>query len=150
MKVNVEFGYFRFFPTSPEELVRFQKLTDIKLVRVQDFFTFEPLSEIVNYSIIGKPLGLGLAIKTGEWENPGELMRANQTVYSLPAENVVPLLSITTYLDLIEGQEFLTYQQMLAQPGGLLGTGLRLVSYSGFIDLKNQRLNMFDYEAWPL
>lgn len=149
MKVNVEFGYFRFYPRSPEELVRFERLTDIKLVRVQDYLTFEALSEIPKHTVIGRPLGLGLALKTGEWKNPGELLRANQFVYSMPAETVVPIISITTFLDLLEGSEFLTFKQMLAQPGGMIDSGLRLVSYSGFIDLKNQRLNLFDYEAWP-
>lgn len=149
MKVNCEFGYFRFYPRSAEELVRIQKLYEIKLVRKENYFTFPALAELPDYTVIGRPFGLGLATKTLETKNPGKLLRENKYVYSLPAEDVVPILSIVTTLPIINGGEYAVLSKILGQPGAFVPSGLRLVSYEGLIDLKSHRIQIYDFETWP-
>lgn len=149
MKVNCEFGYFRFYPRSAEELQRLMKMYSIELVRKENYFTFPALAELPDYTVIGRPFGLGLATKTFESKNPGVLLRENQYVYSLPAKNIVPLISIATTLQIVNGGDYAVLPKVLGQPGAFTPGGLRLVSYEGLIDLKLQRIQIYDFETWP-
>jgi hypothetical protein len=81
MKIICEKGFYKFFPTDIAEVRRFGDKYGVPLVQCDDFFTFEVLAELPNYSIKGQPYsGVILALETWAGKRE-EVMTANGLTY---------------------------------------------------------------------
>lgn len=81
MKIVCEKGFYKFFPTDIAEVRRFGDKYGAPLVQCEDFFTFEILAKLPNYSIKGQPYsGAILALETWAGKRE-EVMAANHLTY---------------------------------------------------------------------
>lgn len=132
MRIYCRHGYFLFEESEPGDIGRFSSVYDVELVNLNQFYTFESLSEAKKYSLAAK-LYLNLpAIETFEGE-PWEVFEANGFVYSLDLDLIQPAESVTTLITLA-ASDFYYVSRALIQPGSLLQSGQRVVDYNAWYD----------------
>lgn len=80
MKIINEFGYYKFYPESENELLFFSERFGVDLVRVGDYYTYPVLAALPDYSIQGAPYG-GIAAKINYAGTPAEVFAQNGLKY---------------------------------------------------------------------
>lgn len=148
MNVLCRHGHFAFYPRSVGEPSRFSLALGLPLERDGDFYTFPALKELPRYSIEGKTYGNLVATKTYEGRGAWDVFRENGWVYSLSTKLLVLKASISISIQPMRRPYSFVAQTPLLQPGSMLPTGQRILSYEGelFIPLQKLRLNEFAYE----
>lgn len=108
----------------------FMKLNKIELVPWRDHYTFEPLAECPDFSLVGQDL-LGIpATETFEGE-PWEIFEANGLVYDFTLESVVPITTIIQNVSIgLAGNRYTANGLIL--PGSLTDSGDRVKDYSAW------------------
>lgn len=130
MKLKCYHGYFIFKESRIGEVTDYTKLTGLSILPKDDYFTFEKLLSVDDYSLKGKPIVDMPAIKTFSGK-PWEVMEANGFVFDFSLGVVVPIDSITTETTLSQtNNAFLSPGLIL--PGSLLRSGQRVKGYSAF------------------
>lgn len=147
MKVTCNYGFIKFYPQQPDDLVRFKRIMGVDLVSERDYFTFEALKDLPRHSVAGMPYAGITAIKTYEGRDASEVLRENKFVYNLEFEAVVPILAVIAVTDLNQTLNYAVASGPFLQPGARVsGTADRILSYSGWLSLDYQRFYLFDRE----
>jgi hypothetical protein len=144
LKIKCLHGFFLFTETQVGQVSDFIKGTEIELVAENDYFTFEKLIDAPHYSLVGKPY-IGAVITSSLEGKPWEIMRENNLVYNLTLDLVVPLLSITQIVSVLNGgNKYLS--NGLIQPGSLTTSGQRIISYTAWYNRGTQRWKFSEIE----
>ena len=100
------------------------------LVRVDDYFTFEFLSEAKDYSILGNPYLGATATETFEGR-PWEVMEANGLVYDFTQNALVQISTIMQRVALNETRKYFVPSGLILA-GSIDEDGNKISGYSGF------------------
>lgn len=148
MRVIVRHGHFTFYPRDSEDVARFTQYFQTELVPEDDYFTFPALKGLPRYSIAPKPFGNLPAVVTYEGRRAWDVMRENEFVYDVTTELLVPALAVVHLASLAQATYYWVVQRTLLQPGAILPTGQRLLSYDAeFLqDWQQLRLRSVGYE----
>lgn len=148
MRVLCRHGHIAFFPRIASEVSRFCRYFGVELIRVEDFFTFEPLVELDRYSLVGKTYGNLPAVETFEGENPWQVMKENGFVYHIASGLLLSKTSIAVKINPPLVGDFFIAESPLIQPGSRNAAGQQILSYDGeFIDgIFQLRVREFSYE----
>ncbi len=148
MNVLCRHGHFAFFPRIIGEASRIGLRLGTPLERDGDFYTFSALKGLPRYSVKGKTYGGLVATETYEGRGPWDVMRENGWVYSLSTKKLVLKASISISIQPMRRPYSYVAETPLLQPGSMLPTGNRILSYEGAlsIPLLKLRLNEFAYE----
>jgi hypothetical protein len=146
MRILCRHGHFALYPESAEEISKFQSWTNTKLFRSDDFYTFERLYDLPNYSLTGAPFGNILALKTFEGK-PWEVMKENGYVYNVTTKLIVPKLAIVDMVSLNFGQYYYSVQNGILQPGTRQPLPPKqILSYDAYFDCDKFQLKIFGVE----
>lgn len=145
MRILCRHGHFAFYPKNENEIYRFENLFDEEIVRVDDFYTFDFLSEAPDYSLIGKNY-LGLPAVAGFEGNPWDVMEANGFVYNVALGLVVPKTTILTVVSIDISESFYTTENPFIQPGSLNVDGSRILSYDANYSVDTSQLRIFEVQ----
>jgi hypothetical protein len=140
MKIESRHGYFIFEEETAGEIGRFSSVYGLELVSVEDYFTFDDLSEADEYSLIGKPFLDFPAIARFEGA-PWEIMRANAVIYDIELGILKPVVSVISQISL-QQSDFYYVSNSLIQPGSILNSGQRIVDFKCWYDW---RVSTFKY-----
>lgn len=89
MRIVCEKGFYKFFPQTTGEITRFQTKYGANLKECDEYFTFESLASLPNFSIQGQPyVGVAPALVTYAGKRE-EVMTKNGLSYYQPAKKVV-------------------------------------------------------------
>lgn len=89
MKIICINGFYKFYPENIGDVKRFQIKYGVSLVQCENYFTFETLAKLPNYSFIGHPYSgsiVGLANYAG---NRQEVMTANGLSWRLDLKRLI-------------------------------------------------------------
>lgn len=153
MRVVCRHGHFSFYPTRAGQLSSFCETYSITLVRVDDYYTFEPLSELPRYSILGRVYGNLPALSTFEADHAWKVMKQNRFVYNIELGLLVPVATVLGLVSIPLIRYFFTSQRALVQPGLInKANGQRIVSYDAEImhPLQHLRIGSLEYEEVEL
>lgn len=87
MKIICEFGFYKFYPASINELVIFASVFGKNLVKMEDFYTFASLASLPDYSIEGQKFG-GVTASVSFEGKPWEVFKQNALNYNLDADTI--------------------------------------------------------------
>lgn len=90
MKIECLNGYYKFYPTSPYQLTLMQSLLKRQLVKKEDFFTFQALLEVEDYSIENTVLSSGAVYSKTFASSPEEVLFINKLTYDLESDKILP------------------------------------------------------------
>lgn len=148
MRVVCRHGHFAFYPKDQTEVLRLKTVYDLELEAENDYFTFPGLIGLPRWSQAGLVYAAPIvASVTYEAQNPWEVMRANDVVYSLALGTLVLSASITEQVRLSQTDACAVVRKILIQPGSILPTGVPLLGYVGEMDLRLQRLYLYSQET---
>ena len=145
MRVICRSGHFAFYPRDQDEVGQFGFTYGQALTRDNDFYTFEALKGVPNYSIKDKAYAGITATETFEGET-WDVFGANGFVYSLKEKKLVAKTSISIFVNPPEGAYFWVADVPLIQPGSQNKNGQRLLSYDAELSLQNFSLSVFGVE----
>ncbi len=150
MRVVCRHGHIALFPSDRTDVLKFERIFKIDLFDVEDFYTFEGLSDLPRWSQIARPFGGLPATATFEGQNPWDVMRANDFVFSLTTETLVPRATVVTSAKIKQTLDCAFFPRPLIQPNALIAPGKWLIGYQGEIDLDFQRLYIYSQEVLSL
>lgn len=87
MKVICERGYYKFFPESPSEIAQFENVFNRVLVPVRDYYTFEKLANLDDYSIEGQEYG-GIIAKVNYAGRVEDVFYENGLKYNIQDDTI--------------------------------------------------------------
>jgi hypothetical protein len=147
MRVICRHGHFAFYPRRASDIYTFATSFNVELEREQDYFTFSGLVGAEEYSLLGKTYLDLPAIKTYQGR-PWEVMKANDFIYNMSLETIVPKSSIVGVTELTQKGLFYVCNVPLLQPGVRTVLGRQILSYSGEFseDKFYLRILEFSYE----
>lgn len=93
MKIICEFGYYKFYPETPNDLVVFSDTYGVDLVKVEDFYTYPKLASLPDYSIKGQLFG-GIEAIVNYAGKPWQVFQQNKLNYD-PESDRITLNDIT-------------------------------------------------------
>lgn len=127
-------------------MVDFCSFFDLELVREDDYYTYPALKGLKRYSIVASPYGGLPAVATYEGRHPWEVLRANDLVYSLALEALVPKASVQLLVKpvLVDDGYFVCETPML-QPGSRDALGQQILSFDGFFNRELLELQLVSY-----
>ncbi len=135
MQVNCLHGYFIFQEQRAGEVSDFTSMFGLTLVRKDNYFTFDDISEAPDFSIAGKPYLDTLAIKTFAGK-PWEIFEANELIYNYDTGLMVPIESITQLISLdVAGNFYISAGLIL--PGSVTDDGSRVKDYAAWFSVDN-------------
>ena len=137
MRIDCDHGFFKFTELKPGQISRFQSFFKSKIVRQNDFYTFENLINAPTYSIIGNQYLGAVATKTFEGI-PSEIFRENSLVFDFTKNLVVPINSVTTRVK-IDLVGFYNIAQGLILPGSVTDDESRVTDYSAWYSFETGR-----------
>lgn len=134
MRLKCLHGYFILSESKSGQVSDFMSLTGLSIESKKDYFTFSDLVDAPHYSIIAKPIQIGLvplpAIATFEGE-PWEVLEQNEMVYDFSRGLLVPIVSITKIIKIQNaGNKFISNGLII--PGSLTDEGQRVKSYDAY------------------
>lgn len=142
MRVVCRHGHFAFYPGSASDLAYMSQVLGTDLAMDGDFYTFPRLVGAPRYAIMGHPYINLPAVETYEGEGPWDVMRENGFVYSLMLKVLVPKMAITSIADVSRATMSYINPGGLIQPGSIVKTGLRIMSYEGSFNLSSRLLRI--------
>ena len=140
MKVDCENGFYKFFTDNVGELRIWEDYNGIKLTRCGDFFTFEALAAMPNYSFTGAKLGEESLIVNYAGDK-AQVLKLNNLVYDYTTNKIVNKLKVLTgvYVD----NDLFINTPILPQAGGKNG----FKTLTGFSGFWNANYNMYKIES---
>lgn len=90
MKLIIDKGFYKFYPDFVGEVKLWQNKTGLSLYPMRDFWTFETLRKVPNYSFVGHPLidgNFGIVNFAGL---PEEVLAKNKLTYNLKTGTITP------------------------------------------------------------
>lgn len=152
MRIVVRHGYIAYYPRDREEVLHFRRIFKIALKAESDYFTFAGLAGLPRWSQVGHDFGGLPAVARCEGRHPSDVMRANQFVYSMSAEVMVPVaFYAASRITFSQSLDTLLSPRPFVQPGVLLTVGniLRgpLLGYTGELNIYEQRLSIDSVEV---
>lgn len=87
MKVICEHGYYKFFPETTNEIAIFESVFKRKLISVGDYYTFETLSGLCDYSIECQDYG-GIPAKVNYAGRVEDVFYQNQLKYNIEDDTI--------------------------------------------------------------
>lgn len=130
LRIESRHGYFVFEEDKSGEMSNFMDRYGIEIERDGPLFTFADLVGAPDFSLVGGTF-LGCPTTVAFEGDPWEVMRENNLVYNVAIGLVVPMLTITDRVSLIEVGNFYLADGMI-QPGSITDGGLRVTDYSAF------------------
>ena len=142
MKIKCLHGYFKLEEQHPGEASEFSSLFGLELEPVDNYFTFAPLAEAPDFSIVGLAYLGAVTTKTFAGR-PWDVMRENNLVYNFNTGLVVPIASITQVVKLsLAGTYWVSPGLIL--PGSLTDEGTRVTEYAAWFS-KSKGASIFKY-----
>lgn len=132
MRLICRHGHYAFYPQDAGDLFEFQEAYKIKLVRVNDYYTFQALSALPDYvlatTVYGNALAPAIATIEGK---PWDIMKANNLVYNLATGLLVLKTSIISNVKLpFLGKYFIPeYRSLILQSGSRVVGQSQILSY---------------------
>jgi hypothetical protein len=125
------------------DAARFNSYFSQDLVAKDDYYTFELLADMPEYSLLASPfLNLvGLAVFAGK---PGDILRANQFVYDFTNKVLLPIASVLLKVDpvrIFDGY----YANGLIQPGSITSSWKKITGYNCHVDTKDFRFHYSEF-----
>lgn len=130
MRVRCLHGYFIFQEMRQGQISDFISLTGMKLISIDDFFTFKALENAPDYSIKTKLIIDSPAIVNFAGE-PWEVFEANQLVYDFTKDLIVPISSITRIVKIDTGNNHYISSGLIL-PGSVKEDGKRVKDYAAW------------------
>lgn len=141
MKIRCLHGYFIFEETKVAQASDFMRFTGCEIVPKGQHFTFADLEDAPEFSIIGKPIEIGLAPlpATADFSGePWEVFEANQMVYNFSTGLLQPILSVTQIVSVDDGGNRFVSPGLIL-PGSLTVGGKRVKDYAAWFSRDTQR-----------
>lgn len=130
MRVRCLHGYFIFDEMRQGQISDFMQYSDLILAPKDNYYTFEELVDVPEYSLIGKNL-LNLPATALFEGKPWEVFEANEFVFDFTIGLLVPITSIARIIEIKQaGNMFVT--NGLIQPGSLTADGKRVKDYAAW------------------
>lgn len=127
MRIDCLNGYFKITEAYAGDAARFSRLFSVKLVRVEDFITFEGLKDCPEYSVKGSSF-LGATATATYAGKPWEVFKANGFVYNFQTGLIIPAAQVVTRVALYQSLNYY-FTQGLLLPGSILFEGQKVSSY---------------------
>lgn len=141
MKLRCLHGYFLFEETNPAQISDFMRVSKAEIVPKGPGFTFADLEFAPEYSIIGKPIEIGLSplpAKVDFAGEPWEVLEANGMIYNFSTGLLMPILSVTQVVSISDGANRYIAQGMIL-PGSLTAEGKRVKDYAAHFSRQTGR-----------
>ena len=146
MRLKCISGYYRFEKEDSLDVVKMKDLFGVDLVACEDHYTFAPLRDMKEYSVLGYPIGATVAISTTvgkKWE----VLKRNLAVYNILLGQITTIaLSVRSYTVPADNGRYLGFTS-IPQAGGLIN-GQPFISYNAHIDLKTGLIRVGDIGTW--
>lgn len=138
MKVICERGYYKFFPDSANEIAVFENIIGRTLVSVGNYYTFEKLANLPNYSIQGQEYGGIKAIKnySGKIE---DVFYENRLKYNIQDDKIESSDNLTVVGERIDN--FIWIVTGIPQAYAQLQDKSVITGFQGFVNV------MYNYTA---
>lgn len=147
MIVICRLGHIALYPKDKREKHWCSKVFGWELHSQDNYLTFSGLLDLPRYSVSKTPYSNLLANVTFEGQNPWDVLAANNFVFGLATNSLVPITMVSTTLSLFETQDSILATPLI-QPGAFVRPGVRIWSYQGEIDITFQKLYVWDWESY--
>ncbi len=149
MRILCRHGHYAFYPLNSAEISKFCEKYSTTLESEEDYYTFPELIGADRYSLAVKPwLGLLPATKTFEGRHAWDVMRAQEFVFSLQTNLIVPKLSIVGVYDNPLSTYYWRSTTILPQAGYRDLKGQQILSFDAMHDVRlgETRISSVSYE----
>lgn len=132
MKVICEHGYYKFFPEGSGEIAQFENTFNRKLVAVGNYYTFEKLAKLENYSIEGQDYG-GIIAKKNYAGRVEDVFYENQLKYNIQDDTIETNDKLTIVGEHVDN--FIWVVTGLPQAYGQLQDKTVITGFQGFVNV---------------
>jgi hypothetical protein len=137
MLIKCLHGYFIFKESMAGDLSRFMAIfSDLSIVPVEDYFTFEFLAEAPSHVIAGSTY-LGAPCLVSVEGKPWDIMRANSLIYDFANDVVIPIAAVLSRLEIAESSNYFVSPGLI-MPGSINNQGQRVKEYSAWMNFESQ------------
>lgn len=134
MIVSCEHGYYKFYPESVPALELLEKTFGISdLVQEKNYYTFEALRDMPTYSVLGYPLGAGIAKATYHDGHKENLLKKNSLVYNLSLNQITEKILSLNFPSIVKSD---IYAMRFIPQAGCLVDGVVYDSFYGEINFR--------------
>lgn len=134
MRIICENGFYKFFPDIISELRRFIDKYGVDLVECEDFFTFEVLANLPNFSFIGQNYSGIIPGVVNYAAKREKVMAANGFTYHQAIKGLAPI-SLFTPANRMD-YSFSNYIIMDSLPQAYFSDGGGVITgFNGFVDI---------------
>lgn len=145
MKIDCLNGFFIITEDRVGQVSDFMKWSGLSIVKWGDFYTFEGLEEVPEYTISGAPFLNLVATKTYQGK-PWELFEQNLVVFNFSTGLLMPIASILQSVKLsTAGNKYISNGLII--PGSILPNGKKVKSYSGYFSRDTLNFNYSEVES---
>jgi hypothetical protein len=146
MRIVCEKGFYKFYPDEIVELRRFVDKYGVDLVECEDFFTFEVLANLPNFSFKGQPYSGAILGVENYAAKKEEVMAINGFAYQQQIKGLAPTSLISGQMD----YAFSNYIVMDSLPQAyFFDKGGVINGFNGFVDVDFMKFKIerFFYES---
>lgn len=146
MRIVCENGFYKFFPDNIGEIRRFQSKYGVNLLQCEDYFTFEVLAELPNFSFAGQIYsGIFPAIVNYAGSRE-EVLAANGYTYYQATKSLI--LKASVFLENKYSLSNFFFSDTLPQAYSYDSNGI-MTGFNGFCDVDFMRFKIerFFYES---
>ena len=146
MRLSCEKGFYKFFPFFVGEIKLWQAKNESKLIKVKDYWTFESLANLPNYSFKGHSLA-GLTATANYAGRPEDVLSKNNLTYNVKLGKITSRDDVKLQRLTYANGAYMTFASL--PQAYALDEGLQQVTgFDLFIDvrLNTYKLERFNYE----
>jgi len=145
MKIDCLNGFFIITESKVGQVSDFMKWSGLTIVKYGEFYTFEGLENVPEYTISGTPFLNLVATKTYQGK-PWELFEENNVVFNFLTGLLTPIALIVQPVKLsVSGNKYISNGLII--PGSLLPNGKKIKSYSGYFSRDTLNFNYSEVES---
>ncbi len=138
MKINCLHGFYQFIEEDAGDISNFSGLFGFDMVFEKGYYTYSFLSGAPRYAIKGSTYLGAPVTKTFEGD-PWDIMRENDLIYDFTNDEVVPISTITTKVQIDSAADYYLANGMIL-PGSITADGTRVKEYAAHYSFATGRI----------
>jgi hypothetical protein len=131
MKIECINGYYKFYLEQASDITFLETLFGVEMVKMDGFYTFEPLSRVGDFSIAGAVINAVPYTMTFSG-SPSDVLFANKLALDLSTGFFVPFTSITATYELASNNKIFASRHLLQAYCRIVGSALPIKSFTAF------------------